>query len=91
MFIMTKDKLKGLMALSILLAVVGLFLLFNSVNLGTTFAESWLSKQGGANTSWFELRAKGNINNFLAAGSILFGIGLTTTIFLYYKLLIIKE
>ncbi|WP_455717333.1 hypothetical protein [Anaerosporobacter sp.] len=88
---MTKDKLKGFLAVSVLLAVLGLFLLFNSVNFGTSLAESWIAKQGGADTAWYHIRAKGNINNFLAAGSILFVCGLTTTIFGSYKLLTIKE
>lgn len=91
MFIVTKDKLKGFVILSVLLAVVGLILLFNSVNFGTSLAESWLSAKGGSDTSWFQIRARGNINNFLAAGSIFLVIGLTTTIFMTYKLLTIKE
>ena len=89
--IVTKDKLKGLIALGILLSVLGLFLLFNSVNFGASLAESWLVKRGGADPTWYHIRAKGNINNFLAVGSILFGIGLTTTIFVLYKLLKLKE
>ena len=90
---MTRDKLKGLIAFafSILLTVLGLFLLFNSVNYGTSLAESWLVEKGGASTTWYHIRAKGNINNFLSVGSILFGVGLTTTMFISYKLLTIKE
>jgi len=89
--IVTRDKLKGLIALSILLSVLGLFLLFNSVNFGTSLAESWLVKQGDADTAWYHIRAKGHINNFLSVGSILLGVGLTTTMFVSYKLFIIKE
>jgi hypothetical protein len=87
----TRNKLKGLIALSILLSVLGLFLLFNSVNFGTSLVESWLVKQGDADTAWYHIRAKGNINNFLSVGSILFGVGLTTTMFVSYKLLTTKE
>lgn len=90
-YIVTKDILKGFVALSILLAVVGLFFLFNSVNFGTSLAENWLSAKGGSDTTWFQIRVKGNINNFLAAGSIFLGIGLTATIFVSYKLLTFKE
>ena len=88
---MTKEKFKGLIAFSLLLSVLGLVLLFNSVNFGTSLAESWIVKQGGADTAWYHIRVKGNINNFLAAGSIIFGVGSITTMFALYKLLNIKE
>ena len=88
---MTKEKFKGLMAFSLLLSVLGLLLLFNSVNFGTSLAESWLEKQGEADTAWYYIRVEGNINNFLAVGSILFGVGSITSMFVLYKLLTIKE
>lgn len=88
---MTKDKLKGLMAISILIILAGLFLLFNSVNLGISFAENWLSKEGDADTSLYHISVKGYINNFLAAGSIFLGVGLIMAISTYYKILTIKE
>lgn len=88
---MTKDKLKGLVTLGSLIAVVGLILLCFSVNFGTSLAQNWLAKQGGADTSIYLIIIKSYINNFLIAGSILFGIGLATIICAYYKILNINE
>ena len=73
---MAKDKWKGFVALGILLTAIGFILLFFSIKFGTFTAENWLIKQGGADTS-----------NFLTAGSILFGIGLVTTLVGYFKML----
>jgi len=88
---MTKDKLKGLVALGFLLTVIGFALLFYSVNLGISSAGNWLAKEGGADTSIYQIILEGYIYNFLAAGSILFGIGLWTIIFTFYKILSINE
>jgi hypothetical protein len=88
---MTKDKLKGLVALASLITAIGFILLFFSVNFGRLFAGIWLSQRGSADTSTYLIILEGSINNFLAAGSILFGIGLTTIIFAYYKILNIRE
>ena len=84
---MIKDKLKGLVALGFLLTVIGFIMLFFSVNFGISKADSWLIKQGVADTSKYLILIEGYTNNFLAAGSILFGIGLATIIFFYYKIL----
>ena len=84
---MTKDKLKGLVGLGTLLTAIGFIMLFFSVNFGTSLAENWLVKQGGADTSKYLIIMEGYTNSFLAAGSILFGIGLTLTIFAIYKVL----
>ena len=91
MIIINKDKLKGFMALNILVTLAGLFLLFNSVNLGTSLAENWLLSQEGADTSFYEIRIKESIHNFLAAGSVFLAVGLTTTMFTYYKILTMKD
>ncbi|SES46482.1 hypothetical protein [Psychrobacillus sp. OK032] len=88
---MTKNKLKGLVALGSLITAIGFILLFFSVNFGLSLAENWIAKQGGADTSTYLIVIEGSTNNFLAAGSILFGIGLTTIIFAYYKTLNINE
>lgn len=84
---MTKDKLKGLIALGSLITAIGFIMLFFSVNFGTSRAGNWLVKQGGADTSTYLIVIEGYTNSFLAAGSILFGIGLTLTIFAIYKVL----
>ncbi|RDW16599.1 hypothetical protein CWR48_16300 [Oceanobacillus arenosus] len=92
---MTKNKLKGLVGLGSLITVIGFILLFFSVNFGLSLAENWIVKQveqtGGADTSTYLIVIEGSTNNFLAAGSILFGIGLATIIFAYYKILNINE
>ena len=88
---MTKDKLKGLVALGSVITAVGFILLFFSVNIGLSLAENWLVTQGGMDTSAYLIVIEGYINNFLAAGSILFGIGISTIIFSYYKILNINE
>ncbi|WP_249871780.1 hypothetical protein [Oceanobacillus saliphilus] len=88
---MTRDKLKGFVVLGSLLTAIGAILLFFSVNFGTSLAENWLVKQGGTDTATYLIIIEGNINNFLAAGSILFGIGIPITLFAYYKMLNINE
>lgn len=88
---MTKEKLKGLVVFGSLLTTIGFIFLFFSVNFGTSLAEKWLAKRGGADTSIYLIVIEGSTNSFLAAGSILFGIGLATIIFVYYKILNIDE
>ena len=89
---MSVERLKGLIVFSILIGAAGLFLLFGSVNFGTLLAENWLSGQvDGVDTYLYGVRMGGSINNFLAVGSILFSVGLVSTILLYYKLLRAKE
>ena len=88
---MSYALIRKLMVLSVMLGAAGLFLLFGSVNFGTLLAENWLSNQvDGVDTYLYEIRMKGNINNFLAVGSILFTIGLASISFLYYKCLSMK-
>lgn len=88
---MIKNKLKGLIAIGFLITVIGFILLFFSVNFGISKADNWLVKQDVADTSKYLILIEGYTNNFLAAGSILFGIGLTTIIFVSYKILNINE
>ncbi|RHW34004.1 hypothetical protein D1B33_14470 [Lysinibacillus yapensis] len=89
---MKKDKLKGLYALGSLLGATGLIFLFFSANIGAKLADRWLLGQGGfADTSLYEIMVRANTNNFLAAGSILFAVGLMTLVFSYYKMLNIEE
>ncbi|WP_430787298.1 hypothetical protein VBD025_16080 [Virgibacillus flavescens] len=88
---MRKDKLKGLVALGSLITGIGLILLFFSVYFGKSVALNWLRNEGGADTGKYQIVIEGYTNTFLAAGSILFGIGLATIIFTYYKMLNIDE
>ena len=84
---MTKEKLKIFVVLGSLLTAIGFILLFFSVNFGTLRAENWIIKEGSMETATYLVLIEGNINNFLAAGSILFGIGIATLLFAYYKML----
>ena len=70
---MTKDKLKGLIFLGSLIGIVGFILLFFSVHFGTYFAEDWLSKQGGVDTSLYLIIVEGYINNFCPLEVYFFG------------------
>ena len=90
---MTKDKLKKLVSLGSLITAIGFILIFFSVNFGKSVAVNWLTNQGegGADPSTYQVVFEGSVNNFLATGSILFGIGLATLIFAYYKILNINE
>ena len=80
------------MILSILFILIGLILLFGSANFGISLTEGWLSQQGDneIDITLYEMRAKGYVNSFLAAGSILFACGIATITILLYKTLKIK-
>ena len=88
---MRKDKIKGLMTLGTLLGVIGLILIFFSDNLGTTLANGSLAALDNIDTMDYEFKVRANTNNFLVTGSILFGIGLSTVVFAFYKMLDIKD
>ena len=88
---MTKEKLKIFVVLGSLITAIGFILLFFSVNFGKLLAENWLVTEGGIDTATYLIIVEGNINNFLAAGSILFSIGIVTLLFTYYKMLNISE
>ncbi|MFJ3390422.1 hypothetical protein [Lysinibacillus sp. NPDC086135] len=88
---MTKNKLKGLVSLGSVITAIGFILLFFSVDIGLSLAEYRIVTQGGMDTSKYLIVIEGYTNNFLAAGSILFGIGISTIIFAYYKILNINE
>jgi hypothetical protein len=87
---MSKDNLMGLIIIGSLLGVGGFIMIFFSVTFGTSLAESWLIRQGGADTAYYHIIMNGYINNFLVVGGIFLSIGLLIVVFTYYKLLIIK-
>lgn len=88
---MLKDKLKGFVSLGALLSIFGLIMIFFSVYFGTSLADRWLSKEGGADTEIYIMRLKGHTNNFLATGSIFLGIGLVTVMYFYYRIINYNE
>ncbi|MYL56745.1 hypothetical protein GLW20_04440 [Virgibacillus halodenitrificans] len=88
---MVSEKLKGIIIIGSALSILGIISLFFSVNFGTSLADNWLARQGGADTSYYHLVTRGYINTFLAAGSILLGVGLITILIFYFKILKDKE
>ncbi|KMM37986.1 hypothetical protein [Guptibacillus hwajinpoensis] len=88
---MNKDKLIGLIIWGSIIGISGFVMLFFSVHFGTSIAENWLIKQGGADTDYYNIIVKSYINNFLVGGGILFAVGLATNFIAYYKLQSIKD
>ncbi|MFJ7667336.1 hypothetical protein ACIQXI_09515 [Lysinibacillus sp. NPDC097195] len=88
---MTKNKLKSLVTLGSVITAVGFIILFLSVDIGLSLAEGWLDRRGGLDTTLYLIGNEGFIKSTQAVGSILFGIGLSTIIFAYYKILNMNE
>jgi hypothetical protein len=88
---MTIEKLKAFAIISVLLILTGVILIFNSVNFGTSIADSWLADRDGADTGFYLIVVVGYINNFLVSGGILFGFGLILLPLTYYKILNLKN
>ncbi|WML44640.1 hypothetical protein [Neobacillus sp. PS3-40] len=84
---MTKENLINFSIVGFLCGLGGLVMIFFSVNFGTSLAESWLVSQGGADTRYYHIIVKSNINNFLVAGGIIFGFGLLIIALTLYKFL----
>ncbi|MDQ6600818.1 hypothetical protein [Bacillus salipaludis] len=82
---MSKEKLISLIVVGFILVIGGLVMIFSSVNFGTSFADSWLTGRGGADTGIYQIILKSYINNFLVAGGILFGFGMMIVVLIYYK------
>lgn len=71
-----KDKYKGFLIVSGLLAAVGLVLIFQSVKFGTSLADSWIAERGGANTDYYHIIVESYIQAFHLAGGVLLGAGI---------------
>ena len=87
---MRKDNFKGLMILGLLVGIIGLLLVLFSNNLGKSLADGWFVEYDYA-LSTYESKVKTNTNIFLVIGSILSGIGFSTVVFSFYKMLNIKD
>ncbi|WP_141433907.1 hypothetical protein [Bacillus sp. 03113] len=87
---MTKGNLVGTLIFGSLIGIIGFVMLFNSVNFGTSLAEKWLIKEGGADPNTYNIILKSYINNYLVGGSILFSFGLLIDTLAYFKMQIIK-
>ncbi|MBT2756308.1 hypothetical protein J7E71_10115 [Mesobacillus foraminis] len=77
---MEKENVKYPISIALLLAAGGLVLIFFSVDFGTSFADFWLAKRGGADTGLYHIVIKSYIDSFLVAGGIIFGVSLLTAI-----------
>ncbi|MGG1397701.1 hypothetical protein ABE288_07700 [Bacillus salipaludis] len=88
---MTKENSIYFLIVGTVLGLVGVVMIFFSVNFGTYFAESWLASRGGSDTGYYHIIVNSYINNFLVAGAILLGFGLFIVTLIYYKVQIIKR
>lgn len=86
---MAKKNLKSLMIIGSSLGTIGILLIIFSNNLGTSLADGWLVEYDYA-LAIYESKVKAYTNTFLVTGVILFGIGFSTVIFSFYKILNIK-
>jgi hypothetical protein len=86
---MRKLNVKGFMILGSLLGVIGLVLILYSKEIGTGLAEGWLA-QYDYSPSDFEAKVKANTTIFLVNGSVLLGVGCSTVVFAFYKMLKMK-
>ena len=88
-----KEHIKGLIIISSLLTIAGLVLMFSSISFGTSLGSSWLLNQedGIADTSEYDMVVETHKNNFVIAGSILFGTGLLTAILTYFTSLLFEK
>ncbi|WP_124220974.1 hypothetical protein [Aquisalibacillus elongatus] len=78
-----REKFKRLMVFGLLLSLIGLILMFSSVNFGTSLAQKWQFERGVVEP-WFGTVVEGYTNMFLFSGSIFLGSGLLTLILVYY-------
>lgn len=64
---------------------------FFSVDFGTSLADSWVAKQGGASTERYHIILESYIHSFLIAGSILFGFSLLFAIFTHFVFMLLPK
>ncbi|XWN51321.1 hypothetical protein L0P96_08790 [Anoxybacillus flavithermus] len=88
---MTENQLKWTGSFVTVIGVVGLVLIFFSVDFGTSLADSWVAKQGGASTERYHIILESYIHSFLIAGSILFGFSLLFAIFTYFAFMLLPK
>ncbi|RJS50272.1 hypothetical protein [Bacillus sp. PK3_68] len=90
---MSRDNIKGLIFLSILLVVGGFILMFSSISFGTSLGDSWLMKQneGMADTHQYNMIIKTYINNFVIIGSISLCFGLLLAMLTYFTPLFLRK
>lgn len=86
---MFKNHITGLGIISIILAIVGLVLLFSSASFGISLGNSWLMSQEDsiADTSQFMMVMETYTTAFVISGGILFAAGFVTAILTYFTAL----
>lgn len=90
---MFKNHIIGLLIVSVLLAIVGLVLLFSSASFGMSLGNSWLMSQqdGIADTGQFMIVIETYTTSFVVSGGILFATGLLMAILTYFTALILGD
>lgn len=80
------NKNERLFKISTLLSILGFILIMGNGWAGNLLANIWLNMIGGTvDTSIYEFQKYTYSSSFLSLGSILFGVGLITMIFSWYK------
>ncbi len=87
---LTGKDLTSFVLLGYILFLFGLVLVFFSTNFGMYLGDRWLISQGGADHETYLFVIEGYAKSVLVVGGIILGVGLTTLILLYYKILKLK-
>ncbi|KGR85360.1 hypothetical protein [Lysinibacillus odysseyi] len=82
---MLNKALRMVLLTGIFLSGIGILLIFLSPELGMSLTENWLRNVGSAETDLYHLIVKHYIMAFLIIGGIFLSIGLTTSIYCFYK------
>ncbi|MGX1901436.1 hypothetical protein EDD69_1245 [Thermolongibacillus altinsuensis] len=89
---MTENQLKWSGFFVAVTGVVGLVLIFFSVDFGTSLAESWLVNQDGfSSTELYHIILESYINSFLITGSILLGLSFLFAIVAYFAFMLLPK
>jgi hypothetical protein len=89
---MTENQLKWSGFFVAVTGVVGLVLIFFSVDFGTSLAESWLVNQDGfSSTELYHIILESYINSFLITGSVLLGFSLLFAIVAYFAFMFLPK
>ena len=82
---MLNKALNIVMLTGIVVSGFGIVLLFLSPGLGIDLAESWLRNTGSTEPDLYYIVVRKYIAVFLIMGSIFLSVGLTTTMYCFYK------
>ena len=82
---MLKKALNIVLLTGIAVSGIGIWLMFLSPAIGIDLAESWLRDTGSTEPDLYYLVLRTYIAVFLAIGTIFLSVGLTTTMYCFYK------